>query len=93
VHSQDIAIPLGRTFAVPVDVTRQGLDRVWAMGWPFNAQRRLAERTLTATDTNWTVGAGPEVSGDALSLLLLLTGRTSTARSDLVGAGLEGLHS
>ena len=92
VHSQDIAIPLGRTFGVPVDFTRQGLDRVWAMGWPFNAQRCLAGRTLTATDTDWTVGLGPEISGSALSLLLLLTGRTSTARSELVGAGLEGLH-
>ena len=91
VHSQDIAIPLGRTFPVPVDVTRQGLDRVWAMGWPFNAHRRLAGRTLTATDTDWTVGTGPEISGSALSLLLLLTGRTSTARSELEGAGLESL--
>ena len=34
VHSQDMAIPLGRTFAVPVDFTRQGLDRVWNMGGP-----------------------------------------------------------
>ena len=92
VHSQDITIPLNRTFGVPVDSTRQGLDRVWAMGWPFNAQRRLAGRTLTASDTEWTVGSGPEIRGSALSLLLLLTGRTSTARSELAGAGLEGLH-
>jgi len=91
VHSQDIAIPLGRTFSVPVDATRQGLDRVWAMGWPFNAQKRLAGRTLRATDTDWKVGSGPEISGNALSLLLLLTGRTSTVRSQLVGAGLQGL--
>lgn len=92
VHSQDIAIPLGRTFPIPADFTRQGLDRVWAMGWPFNAARRLAGRRLTATDADWSVGTGPEISGSALSLLLLLTGRTSTARSQLVGAGLEGLH-
>jgi len=92
VHSQDIAIPLNRTFEVPVDFTRQGLDRVWEMGWPFNARRRLAGRTLTATDTAWTVGSGPEVYGSALSLLLLLTGRTSTARTELAGAGLEGLR-
>ena len=92
VHSQDIAIPLGRTFPIPADFTRQGLDRVWAMGWPFNAPRRLAGRRLTATDADWSVGTGPEISGSALSLLLLLTGRTSTARSELVGAGLEGLH-
>lgn len=91
-HSQDIAIPLGRTFNVPVDASRQALDRVWAMGWPFNAQKRLAGRTLRATDTYWTAGSGPEISGNALSLLLLLTGRTSTARSELVGAELEGLR-
>lgn len=93
VHSQDIAVPLSRTFDVPVDSTRQGLDRVWAMGWPFHAQRRLGGRTLTATDTEWTVGSGPEVRGSALSLLLLLTGRTSTVRRELAGAGLEGLAS
>ena len=92
VHSQDIAIPLGRSFPVPVDYTRQGLDRVWAMGWPFNARRRLAGRTLTATDTDWTVGSGPAITGKVLSLLLLLTGRTSTAQSQLVGEGLHGLH-
>src|SRR6478609_10776128 len=80
VHSQDISIPLSRTFPVPVDFTRQGLDRVWGMGWPFNAQRRLAGRTLTATDTDWTVGSGPEVSGSAM------------ARRELIGAGLNGLH-
>jgi uncharacterized protein (TIGR03083 family) len=92
VHSQDIAIPLGRTFPIPVDVTRQGLDRVWAMGWPFNAQLRLSGRTLTASDNEWAVGSGPEVHGSVLSLLLLLTGGTSTARSELAGVGLEGLR-
>ncbi|SDS54559.1 TIGR03083 family protein [Friedmanniella luteola] len=92
VHSQDIAIPLGRSFPIPVDFTRQGLGRVWSMGWPFNASRRLAGRTLTATDADWSVGSGPEISGSALSLLLLLTGRTATARRELAGAGLDGLH-
>ena len=90
VHSQDIAIPLCRTFGIPVDFTRQGLDRVWVMGWPFNARRRLAGRTLTATDTEWTVGSGPDL-GQRPVLLLLLTGRTSTARSELAGHGLKGL--
>jgi uncharacterized protein (TIGR03083 family) len=83
VHSQDIAIPVGRDFPVPVESTREGLQRVWAMGWPFHAQRKLAGVTLRATDTDWTVGAGPEVAGTALSLLLLLTGRTSTVVDSL----------
>lgn len=91
VHSQDIAIPLRRDFTVPVDYTRPALDRVWAMGWPFHAKRRLGGLRLTATDTDWTVGAGPEVCGSAQSLLLLLTGRTAAVRQELAGAGVEAL--
>jgi uncharacterized protein (TIGR03083 family) len=92
VHSQDIAVPLGRDFTVPVEFSRQGLQRVWSMGWPFNARRRLAGLTLRATDTEWTVGAGPEVAGPALSLLLLLTGRTTTVVDVLEGAGVARLR-
>ena len=93
VHSQDMAIPLGRDFPVPAEVSRQGLARVWAMGWPFNARRRLAGLTLRATDAEWTVGTGPEVSGPALSLLLLLTGRTTTVVDALDGRGVARLRS
>lgn len=91
VHSQDIARPLGRELSVPVEWTRRGLDRVWEMGWPFRARRRLAGFTLRATDTDWTVGAGPEVSGDALSMLLLLTGRRDAVAHALQGAGVARL--
>jgi uncharacterized protein (TIGR03083 family) len=88
VHSQDIAIPLGRELAVAVEPTRWGLERVWAMGWPFRARRRLRGLTLKATDTDWQVGTGPEVVGPALALLLLLTGRTTTAVGSLHGSGV-----
>jgi uncharacterized protein (TIGR03083 family) len=91
VHSQDIALPLGIGFPVSADHARAGLERVWAMGWPFQARRRLAGYTLTATDTEWTVGTGPRIEGSALALLLLLTGRTSTARDVLRGPGLDRL--
>lgn len=91
VHGQDIAVPLGRDFPVPPDYSRDGLRRVWAMGWPFHARRRLAGRTLRATDTDWSVGTGPEVSGPALSLLLLLTGRATTVVDTLHGAGVASL--
>ncbi|MFI1376117.1 hypothetical protein ACH4UY_29450 [Streptomyces longwoodensis] len=83
VHSQDIALPLGRQFAVPAEHSREGLQRVWDMGWPFHAQRRLAGYALRATDADWAVGAGPRISGPTLALLLLATGRT---------AGLDALH-
>lgn len=93
VHGQDIAIPLGRQFAVPPEYTRMGLERVWAMGFPFRAARRLAGLRLQATDIDWAVGSGPQVTGPALSLLLLLTGRTSTAVQTLNGPGLAVVRS
>jgi uncharacterized protein (TIGR03083 family) len=92
VHSQDIALPLGREFPVPAEHSREGLRRVWAMGWPFNARRNLAGVTLRATDTDWTAGAGPEVAGNALSLLLLLTGRRRAAVDSLHGSGVATLR-
>ena len=91
VHSQDIARPLNREFPVPAEFSRAGLERVWAMGWPFHARRRLAGVTLTATDTDWTVGTGPEVAGPALALLLLSTGRLAPALDALHGSGLSVL--
>jgi uncharacterized protein (TIGR03083 family) len=92
VHSQDIALPLGREFAVPVADNVAGLRRVWAMGWPFNARRRLAGLSLRATDADWTAGDGPDVAGPALSLLLLLTGRTAAVVDSLRGAGLTRMQ-
>lgn len=93
VHSQDMARPLGRTFEVPPDVTGRGLQRVWEMGWPFHARRRLGDLRLVANDTEWQAGSGPEVAGPALALLLLLTGRDEEARPELAGPGLTLLRS
>jgi len=91
VHSQDIAVPLGRDFPIAVEFTQMGLRRVWEMGWPFNARRKLSGYTLRATDTDWTVGSGPEIAGTALALLLLLTGRTTIVVDSLHGPGVLDL--
>lgn len=40
VHSQDIAIPLGREFALDPAAATAAAERVWAMGYPFWARRR-----------------------------------------------------
>ena len=85
VHSQDIAVPLGRDLPMPIAAARAAAERAWEMGWPFWAQRRLRGVRLTATDTDWSVGAGKEVTGPIAALLLLLTGRTATARPHLTG--------
>jgi uncharacterized protein (TIGR03083 family) len=91
VHGQDIAIPLGRRREMPVDAARAGATRVWTMGWPFWASRRLAGFHLSATDVRWSVGNGfREIRGPIAALLLLLTGRT-VALAQLTGDGAEVL--
>ena len=87
VHAQDIAIPLGVDLPMPVDAAAAGATRVWSMGWPFWARRRLGGLRLIATDTDWSAGAGAELRGPIRMLLLLLTGRTTTALPHLSGPG------
>jgi uncharacterized protein (TIGR03083 family) len=91
VHGQDIAIPLGRRRSMPREAAAAGADRVWTMGWPFWAQRRLRGLRLVATDVGWAAGAGDEVSGPIDTLLLLLTGRVDAVLPRLAGPGLTRL--
>ncbi|HET7689046.1 MAG TPA: maleylpyruvate isomerase family mycothiol-dependent enzyme [Nocardioidaceae bacterium] len=88
VHGQDIAVPVGRERAMPVDAAVAGAERVWTMGWPFWARRRFRAVRLVATDAEWTAGAGEVVEGPIAALLLLLTGR-SVALDRLSGPGLS----
>ena len=91
VHIQDVALPVGRTVAMPLDAAHAGLDRVWRMGWPFWAKRRLRGLQLRATDVPWSAGDGERVDGPASALLLLLTGRTAAALPALSGPGTARL--
>ncbi|GAA2556663.1 maleylpyruvate isomerase family mycothiol-dependent enzyme [Pseudonocardia hydrocarbonoxydans] len=91
VHVQDVAIPLGVEQPMPVAAAREGVQRVWSMGWPFHARRRLGGMRLVATDSDWTAGDGPEVHGTTGALLLLLTGRTAAALPRLAGPGCRAL--
>ena len=75
VHGQDVAVPLGRDRPVPPRAAAVAADRVWSMGWPFWARRRLRGVELVATDSGWRAGAGPVVHGSTGDLLALLTGR------------------
>ena len=90
VHGQDIALPLGLRRGMPVDAARAGATRVWTMGWPFWAQRKLRGFRLTCTDIAWTVGDGTQICGPIDALLLLLTGRPA-ALPRLTGDGVPGL--
>lgn len=95
VHGQDIAIPLGRHRAMPVDAAAAAATRVWTMGWPmsrtFRARSRLRGLALSATDTAWSAGEGEPVEGSIEALLLLLTGRTVAALDRLAGPGVASV--
>ena len=91
VHVQDITVPLGIPAAMPLESAREGAERVWRMGWPFWARRRLRGLRLTATDVDWSAGQGDEVRGPIQDLLLLLTGRTAVVLPRLSGPGTARL--
>ena len=52
----------------------------------------MAGLKLTAADVGWSHGAGPEVSGPGLALLLAMAGRPS-GLAELAGDGLGQLRS
>jgi uncharacterized protein (TIGR03083 family) len=95
VHSQDIAIPLGVDLPMLPSLTALAATRRWDTRntWLARVNRRLPldGYRLTATDTDWHRGQGPEVAGPIGAILLLLTGRT-TALEQLAGEGANVLR-
>lgn len=85
IHHQDIRRPLGQPRAIPA----QRLDRVLRL-MPKNPRLRARPRIkglrLRATDLDWTIGTGPEVTGPGEALLMAMAGRPA-AVSDLSGPG------
>lgn len=82
VHGQDIAIPLSRTLEFSTAAGSAAAENLWRLRWPWSTQRRFRGLSFSATDTDWSAGAGPAVRGPIRSLLLVLAGRE---------AGLPGL--
>jgi len=59
---------------------------------PEALKQRIEGLTLRATDAEWSHGAGPEVSGPILSLVMAMTGRKAPL-DDLTGDGVATLRS
>jgi len=91
VHPQDIAIPLGRELAMPSDAAVAAVDRVWSSDRMFHARKRYPGYRFIATDADWVVGEGAEVSGPVGGLLLLLTWRPAGLTS-LSGPGADAIR-
>jgi uncharacterized protein (TIGR03083 family) len=91
VHGEDIRRPLGIAHIYPMDTVTQVADFFSRSNLLIGSKQRIAGLTLRATDTTWSKGTGPEVSGPMLSLLLAMTGR-GAALADLSGDGLPTLR-
>jgi uncharacterized protein (TIGR03083 family) len=92
VHAEDIRRPLGIAHEYPLDAVTRVADFYTTSNLLIGAKKRSAGLTLRATDTDWSTGSGPEVSGPAVSIMLAMTGRTP-ALDDLKGDGLDTLRS
>ena len=92
IHSEDIRRPLHISHNYPMDAVVRVGDFYRRSNLIVGAKRRIAGLTLTATDTDWSTGSGPEVRGPMLSLVLAMTGRAA-ALADLAGEGTATLSS
>jgi uncharacterized protein (TIGR03083 family) len=86
VHGEDIRHPVGKPGTVAADAANACLDMYTRASFPVGGKKRIHGLRLTTTDTGWSYGAGPEVSGPALAVLLAMTGRPAGLK-DLSGDG------
>jgi uncharacterized protein (TIGR03083 family) len=90
VHSGDAFLPLGLPVEAPPEDAVPALDALWERGRVIVHAVPHRNRTLVATDLEWTRGSGPEVRGRAIDLLLLVANRRQVL-PQLDGPGLAGL--
>jgi uncharacterized protein (TIGR03083 family) len=91
VHGEDLRRPLGLSAPVDADAANVCLDTYTKSSFPVGGKKRIAGLRLVSTDTGWTWGSGPEVTGPAMSLLLAMTGRPA-GLADLSGDGAPTLN-
>ena len=91
VHAEDIRRPLGIAHEYPVASVTAVTDFYAGSNVVIGGRNRVAGLTLRATDTDWSHGSGPVVSGPARALMLATTGRKA-ALDELSGPGLETLR-
>ena len=92
VHSEDIRRPLDITAEVPGEAITACLAMYSGAGFPIGSKKRIAGLKVTATDVDWSHGAGPGVSGPGRSLLLAMAGQQA-GLTELTGDGLGQLRS
>ena len=91
VHSADIRRPLEISRSYPQDELVRVADFYKGSNLIVGTKKRITGLKLQATDVGWSTGAGAEVSGPLLSLVLAMTGRMAVL-DDLSGEGLSILQ-
>jgi uncharacterized protein (TIGR03083 family) len=92
VHAEDIRRALGIKHGYPTDAAVRVADFYKGSNLIIGAKKRISGLSLRATDTDWSHGDGPEVSGPIVSLVMAMAGRRA-ATSDLSGDGVAALAS
>ena len=82
--------PLGITRDLPETHLLPVADLVKHDVHVFGAKKRIAGFKLMATDMDWSHGYGPEVTGPAEALVMMMAGRLA-ALDDLSGEGKAAL--
>jgi uncharacterized protein (TIGR03083 family) len=92
IHAEDVRQPLGIKHEYPAEAAVQVADFYKTSNLVIGAKRRIAGLKLTANDTDWSHGDGPEVRGPIVALVMAMTGRTAVL-DDLSGDGVATLRS
>jgi uncharacterized protein (TIGR03083 family) len=91
VHGEDIRRPLGIKRDYPVTTLTTVADYYQGSDLPVLTRKRVRGLRLTATDGPFTAGAGPQVSGTTLALIMGMAGRTRYC-DELDGDGVASLR-
>lgn len=91
VHGEDIFRALGGYRAHRIEHVLAVADFYKNSNLLIGSKRRIDGVALRATDVEWRYGAGPELSGPAIALVMAMTGR-KLALDDLTGDGVAVLR-
>jgi len=87
IHSLDIRRPLHQSYSAPEGRLVLVAQDLWSNRF-FSGKKLFRNLRVTATDTDWSAGAGPSVTGPIEGLILALSGRL-TGLEQLRGEGVE----
>ena len=76
VHGEEIRRAVGAHGDHATESLTTLAEKYKTSGAPLRAKKRLVGLRLVANDVDWSTGAGPEVSGPCMSLILAMVGRT-----------------